>query len=270
LIAVLDDANPEVRRRAILALTKVVRGNKDACVPLVDALKSTQALVRSGVTTVFVQLGTDAKDAAAKLAELLQSDDLLLRDVAAQILLRVAPKAPEAALASRLINEAAIYRACKAYVTAQTRYHDRETDGGDYAQALKGNRSLYETKNGAGDLKFIAKGMADAEGEPGKSNVVYSSYRFKILKAQGANVPDGAKSYLEKNRMTLGHALVAYPAKYDSGGRLTFLVSHEGTVYFKDLGANTESIVSKMNEFNPDESWKSMKDAEVETEPIKF
>jgi len=119
-------------------------------------------------------------------------------------------------------------------------------------------------------LKFIAKAIADAEGEPGKGAVVYSAYRFKILKGQGASAPGGAKSYVEKNRMTQGHALAAYPAKFDAGGRLTFLVSDEGTVYYKDLGADTVTIVSKMSEFNPDEGWKAIRDADVQIDEMKF
>jgi HEAT repeat protein len=269
LISVLDDSNQEVRRRAIQALVKIARGNKDALPVVAEALKHPQPLVRIGATSVFVTLGTDGKDAAPKLAELLQHDDLLIRDVAAQMLLRVAPKAPEAALAARLINEATAYRACKAYVLAQTRYKAR-ADGGDYAQTLRGNRSLFESKTGAADLKFIAKAIADAEGEPGKGAVVYSAYRFKILKGQGTGAPGGAKSYVEKNRMTQGHALAAYPAKFDAGGRLTFLVSDEGTVYYKDLGADTATIVSKMSEFNPDEGWKAIRDADVQIDEMKF
>ena len=36
-----------------------------------------------------------------------------------------------------------------------------------------------------------------------------------------------------------GFALVAYPARYGVSGVMTFLISHEGAVYQKDLGPQT-------------------------------
>jgi hypothetical protein len=41
------------------------------------------------------------------------------------------------------------------------------------------------------------------------------------------------------DKMIGGFAAVAYPAKYGVSGVMTFLVSHEGTVYEKNLGENT-------------------------------
>lgn len=53
-----------------------------------------------------------------------------------------------------------------------------------------------------------------------------------------------------------GFAAVAYPAKYGVSGVMTFLVSHEGTVYEKNLGKNTSVEAKRMRRFNPDASWK--------------
>ncbi len=50
--------------------------------------------------------------------------------------------------------------------------------------------------------------------------------------------------------------MVAYPAKYGSSGIKTFIVSHDGVVYEKDLGKNTASIAQAMTMFNPDGSWR--------------
>ena len=52
-----------------------------------------------------------------------------------------------------------------------------------------------------------------------------------------------------------GFALVAYPAQYGSSGIMTFIVSHAGEVYQKDLGDNTENSALKMMRFNPDSTW---------------
>ena len=49
-----------------------------------------------------------------------------------------------------------------------------------------------------------------------------------------------------------GFALIAYPAKYASSGIMTFIVNHDGVVYQKDLGRNTEKAVQAIKLFNPD------------------
>ena len=55
--------------------------------------------------------------------------------------------------------------------------------------------------------------------------------------------------------MSGGHALVAWPAQYDTTGVMTFLVSADGVVREKDLGAQTDSTARGMTTFNPDASW---------------
>ena len=37
---------------------------------------------------------------------------------------------------------------------------------------------------------------------------------------------------------------------------MTFLVSHDGVVYEKDLGPETAANAQKITQFNPDKSWK--------------
>jgi hypothetical protein len=36
---------------------------------------------------------------------------------------------------------------------------------------------------------------------------------------------------------------------------MTFVVNHQGTVFQKDLGPDTEDIAEAMTSFNPDRSW---------------
>jgi hypothetical protein len=52
-----------------------------------------------------------------------------------------------------------------------------------------------------------------------------------------------------------GFALVAAPAEYNVTGVRTFIVSHAGTVYEKDLGPKTLDEFQKMELFNPDPTW---------------
>ena len=53
---------------------------------------------------------------------------------------------------------------------------------------------------------------------------------------------------------------MAFPAEYEASGIMTFVVSQRGKVYEKDLGAGTSEMARKMTEYNPDGSWKVVKD----------
>ena len=95
--------------------------------------------------------------------------------------------------------------------------------------------------------------FADAKlGQP------YHGYLFKILTAQGKDAPGGAKSYIKDGHMTEGYALVAWPAKYADSGVMTFIVSKEGVVYQRNLGANTGATAGAINAYNPDASWQKV------------
>jgi hypothetical protein len=60
--------------------------------------------------------------------------------------------------------------------------------------------------------------------------------------------------------MIAGFALVAFPAEYGSSGIMTFIVSHQGTVYQKDLGPDTTNAARQMTDYNPDSTWTLVKD----------
>ena len=57
-----------------------------------------------------------------------------------------------------------------------------------------------------------------------------------------------------------GFALVAAPAEYHVTGAKTFMVSHDGIVYQKDLGPHTLNIFDAMERYNPDTTWKTTDD----------
>jgi len=87
----------------------------------------------------------------------------------------------------------------------------------------------------------------------------YHGYRYRILSAQGPAASGGAYSYLVDGRMIGGFAVVAYPASYGVSGVMSFVVNHEGIVYQKNLGRNSESVATKMQRFNPDAGWTKVK-----------
>jgi hypothetical protein len=58
--------------------------------------------------------------------------------------------------------------------------------------------------------------------------------------------------------MTGGFALVAWPLPYGDSGVMTFMVSHDGRLFEKDLGSNTAAIARSMTRFDPDSTWKEV------------
>ncbi|GMV80187.1 MAG: hypothetical protein AMXMBFR7_13710 [Planctomycetota bacterium] len=156
-------------------------------------------------------------------------------------------------------QEYAVIDACKTYAEAQDIYRrvDYDEDGvREYALAGIGDYSLYEVHRGQGDLTLIDAAMAQAfAGVQPKAG-----YFYKILTAQGPAAYNGALNYLEESEdgqenLVNGYAMVAWPATYCVSGKDTFIVSHHGTVYQKDLGPNTANLVAAMSEFNPDSTW---------------
>jgi hypothetical protein len=57
-----------------------------------------------------------------------------------------------------------------------------------------------------------------------------------------------------------GFALVAYPAEYRNSGVMTFIVSHAGTVFQKDLGPSTAKLAPRISSFNPGKTWQKVTD----------
>lgn len=156
-------------------------------------------------------------------------------------------------------NASAAISACIDYTEAQNIYRreDYDEDGiREYALAGIGDYSLYEVHRGQGDLTLIDAAMARAfAGTRPKAG-----YFFKILTAQGPAAYNGALNYLEESddgqeNLVKGYAMVAWPATYGVSGNETYIVSHHGTVYQKDLGPNTANLVATMTEFNPDSTW---------------
>jgi hypothetical protein len=149
------------------------------------------------------------------------------------------------------------------YVEAQHEYSLKKRDGYDvnqYAQrivATPGKQDGLAWQNSDGTwggpigekiARAIEQGYTDGT-EP------YHGYFFKILKGQGPAAPLGQLDFMVKGAMIGGFALVAAPAEYGLTGVQTFMVSHDGVVYQKDLGPGTLDAFGKMDRFNPDASW---------------
>ncbi len=53
-----------------------------------------------------------------------------------------------------------------------------------------------------------------------------------------------------------GFAAIAFPAEYGNSGVMTFMVSHDGVVYSKDLGPETPKLAMAVDTFDPGADWK--------------
>ena len=103
---------------------------------------------------------------------------------------------------------------------------------------------------GEGVAKALEQGYSNSD-----RRQPYHGYYFKVLKGQGPAAPLGQIDFVVKGAMIGGFALAAAPAQYRVTGVQTFIVSHDGTVYEKDLGPDTLKAFQSMDRFNSDKTW---------------
>jgi len=169
-------------------------------------------------------------------------------------------------------DELSAIETLRAYVDAQMQYASEDRDGDDvleYAQKIlstPGSKDglYWQTQNDADEPSpfgpFIAEQSAYlAEHKPGDS---YKGYYFRILTRQGANAPGGRYDYIINGNMIAGFALIAVPADYGDTGVMTFIVSHQGKIYQKDLGKDTALAAAAIQDYNPDDTWTLVKEGE--------
>ena len=158
-------------------------------------------------------------------------------------------------------NELTTLANMRAYVDAQEEYKqtDWDEDGvAEYAQKLISSPGVYDGlywQPGDGVPESpVGSLISEAELATAKQDG-YFGYRYRLLTKQGANVAGGAYDYVINGNMIGGFGLVATPVKYDRTGIMTFVVNQYGTVYQKDLGADTPALADKIDAFDPDDSW---------------
>lgn len=83
----------------------------------------------------------------------------------------------------------------------------------------------------------------------------YHGYHFRILTAQGADAPGGARSYVQNGVMSGGYAVIAWPVTYDDTGIMTFIAGSDGKVYQRNFGPQTSGRVSTIKAFDPSADW---------------
>jgi hypothetical protein len=168
-------------------------------------------------------------------------------------------------------NELKVIQVCREYVSAQREYASLKIGGQSaFAQkftSVRGQQDGLYWPAKAGDPQsplgpLVAEARASGytaradSGSHRRSNP-FHGYYFRILIAQGADAPGGAKSYLVGSRMTKGFALIAYPARFGDSGVMTFIVNQNGIVFEKNLGPHTERLAPQITGYDPDPSWRA-------------
>jgi len=160
-------------------------------------------------------------------------------------------------------NELDAIEVCRDFVAAQHAYALEKHEGSSvnqYAQkiiSIPGKQDGLAWRNPDGTLggplgEELARAIAEGYS---KKSEPFHGYYFKVLKGQGPAAPLGKMDFVVKGVMIGGFALVATPADYRVSGVKTFIVSHDGVVYEKDLGPKTLDQFRAMERYNPDKSW---------------
>jgi len=160
-------------------------------------------------------------------------------------------------------NELAAIETSRVFVDAQHAYALEKHDGApvnQYAQRIistQGHQDGLAWRNPDGSAggpigENVAKAIARGYTDPAEP---FNGYYFKVLKGQGPAAPLGRIDFVIDGYMIGGFALLAYPAYYRLTGVKSFIVSHDGVVYEKDLGPDTPAVAKAMELFNPDKTW---------------
>jgi len=168
-------------------------------------------------------------------------------------------------------NELSAAQVCLACVDAQMDYAlaDRDGDGileyatrfessPDARDGLHWPSAEGEAPSPLGALVAEAAANGGTDSAAGGQRKPYHGYHYRMLVAQGPHAKGGAYEYTVRDDMIGGCAFVAWPAEYGVSGVMTFVVSHDGEIFEKDLGEETESIAIGMPLFDPDASWRKL------------
>jgi hypothetical protein len=164
-------------------------------------------------------------------------------------------------------HELAVIAALRAVVEAQEVYKaaDRDGDGVlEYAQrfvSTKGTRDgLWwpDPEEGSGDERAPLGALLEEYVEYAEKNErpgVWQGYRFRLLRGQGPCTPGGRLGYMQGENLVGGWAVVAWPDEYRNTGVKSFIISHRGRLFERDLGPGGAQIAQALTEFNPDSTW---------------
>jgi Protein of unknown function (DUF2950) len=167
-------------------------------------------------------------------------------------------------------NELYAIQVCLAIIDAEKEYAAADYNGDgwrEYARTFNSDpgkkNGLYwptapgEPQSPLGELVAAAS----AEGYTGDANRTsdtsrpFHGYYFRILTRQGPAAEGGAIDLVAHGHMIGGFGVIAWPVEYANSGLKTFIASHHGVVYEKDLGDDTDRLARAVTAFNPESGW---------------
>ncbi|QFR34458.1 DUF2950 domain-containing protein [Ancylobacter sp. TS-1] len=162
-------------------------------------------------------------------------------------------------------HELTAIAACADFVAAQNEYfatlHDDEPVQ-QYARRFIStpgrHDGLYWPPEGPSDRSPLGDRIAAAALEKvtsGDKPRAYEGYIYRILTGQGPHAPGGAYSYMVKDRLLAGFAMLAYPERWQETGVMTFLCDQRGGVYERNLGPDTAKLAPRIKRFDPGPDW---------------
>lgn len=263
LVAALGSAEDEAPFRALFESPRIdeLRGSADA----VEWREDRLALHRAAQESVTVRRDSDDVAVLVLGAKAWPFPIPLVRENGAW---RFDTDAGVEEILNRRIgeHELAAVELLQAYVDAQVEYASEDRDGDqvmEYAQRLRSSDGKHDGLwwPDAADAppsplgEFVASANAAPYAGQAKAGAPYRGYYFHVLTKQGSHAPGGAYDFVINGNMIAGFAAVAFPADYGKSGIMTFVVSHQGKVYEKDLGAGTKTAGTAMKTYDPDGTW---------------
>lgn len=162
-------------------------------------------------------------------------------------------------------NELAAMEAVRAYHDAQMDYAEVDRDGDgvlEYAQKFMSSDGQYDGLYWPEEPGVPESPLGPLFGDE-LPDGEWHGYHYRILDAQGPSAPGGAYGYTLGANMSRGFALIAWPAEYADSGVMSFMISHDGQVFEKDMGPDSDKQALAMTLFDPDSSWHEVKEAEA-------
>lgn len=158
-------------------------------------------------------------------------------------------------------NELSVIQTMLAIYDAQREYARTDHDGDGlvaYAGKLastpgKQDGLYWPTSGGEPPSPLGAAFLTAGQRTPGQGG--YYGYHYKLLTAQGPHAPGGAYNYVVKGKLFGGFAVLAWPVKYGDTGVQSFMVSHDGQVYERDLGPDSAGKAAATKTFDPGPGW---------------
>jgi hypothetical protein len=163
-------------------------------------------------------------------------------------------------------NELAVIQSMLAIYDAQREYAQTNHDG----EGVLAYASRMVSTSGKHDGLYWPAGPDDTQSPLGEAfvdassrnaqNAGYYGYHYKLLESQGPHAPGGAYDYVVRGKLFGGFAVIAWPVKYGDTGIKSFMVSHAGQVYERDLGPQSTAKAEATKSFDPGPGWSKVPD----------